>query len=160
MGRSRRARHAARHAGIREALSARVQVDAVEIGADDEVLADGLLDGRDRVRQAGVAHMAPYSPEWAAGICDVPAGTTMRTIANEYLAHACVGQTVTIGGKMIPPFRPVAVTLGKTVNNGWGGYECCWAHAAGVAGRRARSAGRHHRHHGAAGRPWPSGTTA
>ncbi|HNN35340.1 MAG TPA: molybdopterin dinucleotide binding domain-containing protein, partial [Ottowia sp.] len=25
------------------------------------------------------------------------------------------------------PFRPVAVTLGKTVNNGWGGYECCWA---------------------------------
>ena len=25
------------------------------------------------------------------------------------------------------PFRPVAVTLGKTVNNGWGGFECCWA---------------------------------
>ena len=23
--------------------------------------------------------------------------------------------------------RPVAVSLGKTVNNGWGGYECCWA---------------------------------
>ena len=25
------------------------------------------------------------------------------------------------------PYRPVAVTLGKTVNNGWGGFECCWA---------------------------------
>ena len=25
------------------------------------------------------------------------------------------------------PFRPVAITFGKTVNNGWGGYECCWA---------------------------------
>ncbi|MDP6346569.1 MAG: molybdopterin dinucleotide binding domain-containing protein [Alphaproteobacteria bacterium] len=24
------------------------------------------------------------------------------------------------------PLRPVAVILGKTVNNGWGGYECCW----------------------------------
>jgi phenylacetyl-CoA:acceptor oxidoreductase len=32
----------------------------------------------------------------------------------------------TIDGKTLP-FRPVAVTLGKTVNNGWGGYECCWA---------------------------------
>ena len=78
----------------------------------------------DRLRQAGGAHGA-VSPEWAAGICDVPAAT-MRTIAQEYLAHACVGQTVTIGGKTLP-FRPVAVTLGKTVNNGWGGYECCWA---------------------------------
>ena len=105
-------------------LSARVQVDAVEIGADDEVLADGLLDGETAFDKL-VAHMAPHSPEWAAGICDVPAAT-MRTIAQEYLAHACVGQTVTIGGKTLP-FRPVAVTLGKTVNNGWGGYECCWA---------------------------------
>jgi phenylacetyl-CoA:acceptor oxidoreductase len=25
------------------------------------------------------------------------------------------------------PLRPVAISLGKTVNNGWGGYECCWA---------------------------------
>jgi phenylacetyl-CoA:acceptor oxidoreductase len=23
--------------------------------------------------------------------------------------------------------RPVSISLGKTVNNGWGGYECCWA---------------------------------
>jgi phenylacetyl-CoA:acceptor oxidoreductase len=25
------------------------------------------------------------------------------------------------------PLRPVAVTLGKSVNNGWGAFECCWA---------------------------------
>ena len=25
------------------------------------------------------------------------------------------------------PYRPVAVMLGKGVNNGWGGYHCCWA---------------------------------
>mgnify|MGYP000190316373 CR=1 FL=1 len=65
--------------GIREALSARVQVDAIEIGADEEVLADGLLEGETAFDKL-VAHMAPYSPEWAAGICDVPAAT-MRTIA-------------------------------------------------------------------------------
>ena len=110
--------------GIREALSAAVTVDAVEIGADGDVLADGLLEGRTAFDKL-VAHMAPYSPEWAAAICDVPAAT-MRTIAHEYVEHACVGQTVEIGGKTMP-FRPVAVTLGKTVNNGWGGYECCWA---------------------------------
>ncbi|HRI18198.1 MAG TPA: molybdopterin-dependent oxidoreductase, partial [Burkholderiaceae bacterium] len=110
--------------GIREALNARVQVDAVEIGPDGDVLAEGLLEGRSAFDLL-VEHMAPYSPEWAQGICDVPAAT-MRTIANEFLDHACIGQTVEIGGKVMP-FRPVAVTLGKTVNNGWGGYECCWA---------------------------------
>ena len=50
----------------------------------------------------------------------------MRRIANEYLAEACVGQSITIDGQVLP-YRPVAVSLGKTVNNGWGGYECCWA---------------------------------
>ena len=110
--------------GIREALSARVEVDAVEIGADGDVLGDGLLAGETAFDKL-VAHVAPYSPEWAQGVCDVPAAT-MRKIANEYLDHACVGQTVEINGQVMP-FRPVAVTLGKTVNNGWGGYECCWA---------------------------------
>ena len=109
---------------VREALSASVQVDAVEIGADGDILGDGLLAGQTAFDKL-VAHMAPYSPEWAAGVCDVPAAT-MRAIANEYLDRACIGQTVEIEGQVMP-FRPVAVTLGKTVNNGWGGYECCWA---------------------------------
>ena len=41
-----------------------------------------------------------------------------------------VGETVIIDGRELP-FRPVAVTLGKTVNNGWGGFDAvgpgpCW----------------------------------
>jgi phenylacetyl-CoA:acceptor oxidoreductase len=55
----------------------------------------------------------------------VPAAT-IREVANEYLDNACVGETIEFNG-MTLPYRPVSVTLGKTVNNGWGGYECCWA---------------------------------
>ncbi|CAA7616997.1 Phenylacetyl CoA [Candidatus Terasakiella magnetica] len=69
--------------------------------------------------------MRGYSPDWAADICDVPAAT-IRRVALEFLDNACVGQTMEIDGKVLP-FRPVAITLGKTVNNGWGAYECCWA---------------------------------
>jgi phenylacetyl-CoA:acceptor oxidoreductase len=72
-----------------------------------------------------VSNLQPYSPEWAEKITDVPAAT-IREVANEYLDNACVGQTIEINGTTLP-YRPVAVTLGKTVNNGWGGYECCWA---------------------------------
>ncbi|NLD68894.1 MAG: molybdopterin-dependent oxidoreductase [Limnobacter sp.] len=110
--------------GIEESLDAQVEVDAIEIGADDEILADGLLRGETAFLKL-LAHTAPYSPEWAAGICDVPAAT-IRKIATEYLDHACVGETIEIDGRTMP-YRPVAVTLGKTVNNGWGGFECCWA---------------------------------
>ena len=69
--------------------------------------------------------MLAHSPEWAARLCDVPAAT-IRRVANEYLKNACVGETIEIDGNVLP-FRPVAVVLGKTVNNGWGGFECCWA---------------------------------
>jgi len=109
---------------ITEALEGRFQVDAIEIGPDDEVLADGLLDGETAFTRL-LAHMRPYSPEWAADICDVKAAV-IRQVATEYAEHACVGQTIEIDGKTMP-YRPVAVSLGKTVNNGWGGFECCWA---------------------------------
>jgi phenylacetyl-CoA:acceptor oxidoreductase len=66
-----------------------------------------------------------YTPEWASRICDVPAAT-IRRVSNEFLDHARVGETIEIEGVTLP-FRPVAIALGKTVNNGWGGYECCWA---------------------------------
>jgi phenylacetyl-CoA:acceptor oxidoreductase len=107
-----------------EALSGHYEVDAVEIGPDDEVLAQGRLRGETAFDRL-VAHMGPYSPEWAAGVCDVSADT-MRGIAHEYVAHARVGETIEIDGIRLP-YRPVAVSLGKTVNNGWGGFECCWA---------------------------------
>lgn len=70
-------------------------------------------------------HLAPYSPEWAAEECGVEA-ERIRAVADEFVAHARVGATVEIEGEELP-LRPVAVLLGKTVNNGWGGYQCCWA---------------------------------
>ena len=69
--------------------------------------------------------MAQYTPEWAEAECEVPA-ETIRRVADEYIAHACVGETIEIEGKTLP-FRPVAILLGKSVNNGWGGYHTCWA---------------------------------
>jgi phenylacetyl-CoA:acceptor oxidoreductase len=111
-------------AGIREALEGRYEVDAIEIGPDDDVLADGVLIGTTAFTLL-VEHVRGYSPEWAERVCDLPAAT-IRRIANEFIDHARVGATIEIDGKEMP-HRPVAITLGKTVNNGWGGYECCWA---------------------------------
>ena len=69
--------------------------------------------------------MAEYTPEWAAAVCDVPAAT-MRRIAGEIVEHAHIGETIEICGETLP-YRPVAFLLGKTVNNGPGGYQTCWA---------------------------------
>lgn len=96
---------------------------AVERGADDD-----RWEHRDVTAETGwmklAAHVASCTPEWAGPICDVPAAT-IRRIANEFLDHARIGETVEIEGRTLP-LRPVAVVLGKTVNNGWGGYDCCW----------------------------------
>ncbi|MEP7182910.1 MAG: molybdopterin-dependent oxidoreductase [Betaproteobacteria bacterium] len=109
---------------IDEALEGRFDADAIEIGADEEVLAEGTLAGETAFSKL-VAHMTPYPPEWAQRVCDVKA-ETMRRIANEFIDHAKVGETIEIDGVTLP-YRPVAVSLGKTVNNGWGGFECVWA---------------------------------
>ena len=50
----------------------------------------------------------------------------IRQVGDEFLSQACIGETIDIDGETLP-YRPVAVLLGKTVNNGWGGYNCCWA---------------------------------
>jgi len=110
--------------GIEPALEGRYAADAIEIGADEEVVAQGRLEGATAFTRL-LDHIEPYTPEWASGICDVPAAN-MRRIANEYLDHAHIGETIVVDNKVLP-FRPVAVALGKTVNNGWGGFECCWA---------------------------------
>jgi len=70
-------------------------------------------------------HIKPYTPEWAEQIADVPAAL-IRRVAREFLENACIGQMIEIEGEQYP-YRPVAVLLGKTVTNGWGGFECCWA---------------------------------
>ena len=97
---------------------------AIEIGPDGEHWNFDDVDA-DTAFSRLVEHMRQYSPEWASAICDVPAAK-IRAVAGEYLEHACVGQTMEVDG-MTLPFRPVSVTLGKTVNNGWGAFECCWS---------------------------------
>ncbi|OIN91821.1 MAG: molybdopterin oxidoreductase [Comamonadaceae bacterium CG1_02_60_18] len=111
-------------ADLQEAIEGSYQVDAIEIGPDDDILAEGVLTGSTAFAKL-LEHMRPYSPEWAQQICDIPA-QKIRKIANEFSEHACIGQTIEIDGHTLP-YRPVAVTLGKTVNSGWGGFECCWA---------------------------------
>ncbi len=108
---------------IRPAMEGGYIAAGVEIGADG-----ATRTVADRVRPAFahlLEHVQPFTPEWASEIADVPADT-IRRLAGEYLAHATVGATVDIEGQTYP-LRPVAVLLGKTVTNGWGGYECCWA---------------------------------
>jgi len=110
--------------GIDPALEGEFAVAGVEVGPDDvEWVHDGIP-----CRPAFahlVDHVRPYSPEWAAEICDVKAEVIRKT-ALDFLDHAHVGETTEVNGKEMP-FRPVAISLGKTVCNGWGGYECVWA---------------------------------
>jgi phenylacetyl-CoA:acceptor oxidoreductase len=109
---------------IHSSLEGSARVTSIELGPDDEILAQGELEGETAFTKL-VAHLKPYSPEWAAGICDIHADT-IRRIAREYLDAACVGETIEVE-KQVLPYRPVAISLGKTVTNGWGGFECCWA---------------------------------
>ncbi len=112
-------------AGVVPALEGTFTVALAEChGPDGEVFRHEGVAGRTAF-SVMADEMKDYTPEWAADICDVPAAT-MRRVALEYLENACVGETIEVNGRTLP-FRPVAVTLGKTVNNGWGAYECCWA---------------------------------
>ncbi|MCP4358357.1 MAG: molybdopterin-dependent oxidoreductase [Chloroflexi bacterium] len=105
------------------AMEGEFTVSGLEIGADEDVWHyDEVLctTGFNKL----LTHEKQFTPEWAEAICDVPAATTRR-IAAEFLAHAHIGETVEVEGRTLP-FRPVAVVLGKTVSNGWGGYDCAW----------------------------------
>ena len=109
---------------IDPALTGSYAVEAVEVGADEELWRHEGVAGVPAHAHL-MAHVATHTPEWAAPICDVPA-ETIRRIANEFLSHARVGETIEVAGRTLP-FRPVAVTLGKSISNGWGSYECVWA---------------------------------
>lgn len=112
-------------ADIKEAaLDGTFVVSGVEEGADDELWTHDQVSVRPAFAHLR-EHMRPFTPEWAAKECDIPANR-IRAIADEYLSRAKVGSTIEIDGVMLP-HRPVAVLLGKNVNNGWGGYQCVWA---------------------------------
>jgi phenylacetyl-CoA:acceptor oxidoreductase len=112
-------------AGAHPAVAGSYRVaHAVVVDADGERREYQDVEGKTAYEKLS-EHIAKYTPEWAAAICDVPAAT-IRRIANEYLEAAGIGETIEIDGQTLP-LRPVAVTLGKSVNNGWGAYECCWA---------------------------------
>jgi len=106
------------------ALAGAYTASGIELGADEDRWEHQGITVKPAFQHL-LEHMQPYTPEWAEAECGVPAAT-MRRIAAEYLAHACVGETIEIDGNTLP-FRPVAVMLGKGVNNGWGGYHACWA---------------------------------
>jgi phenylacetyl-CoA:acceptor oxidoreductase len=109
--------------GAEPTLEGRFTVDAVEVGPDGE-WTRARVEGATAFTRL-VEHMAQYTPEWAERVCDIRSGT-IRRVAAEYLDHARIGATTVIDGTELP-LRPVAIALGKTVTNGWGGYECCWA---------------------------------
>lgn len=110
--------------GANPALEGRWLASGIEVGPDEMIWthANAPVDTAfGRMKQV----IAGCTPEWAERICDVPA-TTVRRIASEMLEAATIGATIEIEGRTLP-LRPVAIVLGKTVNNGWGGYQCVWA---------------------------------
>jgi phenylacetyl-CoA:acceptor oxidoreductase len=110
-------------AAANAALEGSFTAAGVEHGADEERWEHRGITVRPAF-QLLRDHVRDYTPEWAAAICDVPA-ETLRRVTAQYLEHAHVGETITLDGREYP-YRPVGIMLGKTVANGWGGYEACW----------------------------------
>lgn len=112
-------------AGIsKPALVGRFTVKGVEVGPDGQKWNHDLTNAHpsfDLLRE----HVKASTPEWAEDECDIPADR-IRAIADEFLEQACVGATTEVDGQTLP-YRPVSILLGKSVNNGWGGYQACWA---------------------------------
>ncbi|MBT6094462.1 MAG: molybdopterin-dependent oxidoreductase [Rhodospirillaceae bacterium] len=105
------------------ALDGTFSVGGVEEGPDGEEWMYEATDARPSFQML-VEHMQQFTPEWAEVECDVPAAT-IRRIADEFMAHARVGETIEIEGETLP-LRPVGIMLGKGINNGWGGYQMMW----------------------------------
>ncbi|MEE8452976.1 MAG: molybdopterin-dependent oxidoreductase [Thermoguttaceae bacterium] len=106
------------------ALEGEYTVSGVEIGPDGQEWEHENVSCKPSFQRL-IEFIEQYTPEWAAEICDVPI-ETIRRIAHEIVENAHIGETIEISGETLP-YRPVAITLGKTVNNGPGGYQVCWA---------------------------------
>lgn len=105
-------------------LLGRFSVTGIEVGADGQTWEHQAVEVTTAFELTR-AMLQRHTPEWAAAVCDVPAAT-IRRIANEFVDHARIGQTIEFEGRTLP-LRPIAVMLGRGVNNGWGAYECVWA---------------------------------
>ncbi len=106
------------------ALEGQFKVSGVEVGADDDFWEHEEAQVIPAFQKL-CDHMEQYTPLWAARICGVHQ-KVIRRLALEFLDHARVGETIEIEGRTLP-YRPVGIALGKTVNNGWGGFDCCWS---------------------------------
>ncbi len=108
-------------------------VDGKAISYDSPVIKDLALEGSFDVNGTAAKpsfqllrdQMAPYTPSWASTITGIDS-ETIRRLAREFAENAMVGAEVEIEGVKLP-WRPVAIALGKSVNNGLGGYEAVWA---------------------------------
>ena len=146
-----RARHRAALRRARHRRGARRQLRGrpIEIGPDDEVLADGMLDGETVVRQARLRTCAAIRRNGRVAICDVPAAT-IRRIAQR-VSRSRAGrrddrdrrQDAAVPAGSGEPRQDGQQWLGRL-------RVLLGPHHAGDAGRRARSAGRHAGHDGAA----------
>jgi anaerobic selenocysteine-containing dehydrogenase len=90
-------------------------VDAAAKAFDDPTIRDWALEGEHTVDGVRCApsfqylkdETKEYTPEWATGICDIPA-QTIRRITKEFAEAACIGQTITIDGVEYP-YRPASL---------------------------------------------------
>ena len=105
------------------ALDGSFTLAGIEEGGDGEEWVHEAAEAKPSF-QLLIEHMQTFTPEWAEAECDVPADT-IRRIADEFVAHAKVGETIEIEGETLP-LRPVGIMLGKGINNGWGGYHMMW----------------------------------
>ncbi|KXA93774.1 hypothetical protein AKJ66_00950 [candidate division MSBL1 archaeon SCGC-AAA259E22] len=111
--------------GIKDyALTGKYQVSGVEIGPDDDRWDHEKVESKPSFQHLLDA-VEEYTPERTEEVCEVPEGT-VREVTEEFTEHAEIGSTMEIEGEELP-YRPVSITLGKTVNNAPGGLESCWA---------------------------------
>ncbi len=106
------------------ALVGAFPASGVEVGPDGIVWEDEGAECKPSFEHL-LEFVKPYTPEWAAGICDVEAGA-IRRVTDEFLKCASVGSSTEVDGVVLP-FRPVSILLGKTVTNGWGAFQAVWA---------------------------------
>jgi anaerobic selenocysteine-containing dehydrogenase len=109
-------------------------VDNMAKTFDDETIQDFALEGSYDVDgvscqpafQLIVDHYKPFTPEWAAEICDVEPAL-IRRIAKEYAEAARIGSTIEIDGHVFP-YRPVGVSVGRGWTSARHGMLDCMMH--------------------------------